>query len=172
MSRFFKISVVGRNPRAASIHRGLAKNISYAKHAAIVQINVITRVSSTRKPRPCSASTSNTSRPVSSTPGKGSTFTLYLPLNFMPAAAANALRPVTQTVRTVTAPEAPQEILIDDRESINRGDAVVLIVEDDPRFSEILLGMAREALGNYGCRVPVWTGFGAGAGDEPFDDGR
>jgi HAMP domain-containing protein/signal transduction histidine kinase/DNA-binding response OmpR family regulator len=95
---------------------------------------------------------------VSSTPGKGSVFTLYLPLNFMPAAAANALRPITQTVRTVTAAETPQEIVIDDRESINRGDAVVLIVEDDPRFSEILLGMAREA-GFKG----IVTGEGAAA---------
>ncbi|HXJ02914.1 MAG TPA: response regulator, partial [Micropepsaceae bacterium] len=83
---------------------------------------------------------------VSSTPGRGSTFTLYLPLNFVPAAASvNAARPTTQTVRAITATDTPQEILIDDRDSINRGDAVVLIVEDDQRFSEILLNMAREA---------------------------
>jgi HAMP domain-containing protein/signal transduction histidine kinase/DNA-binding response OmpR family regulator len=95
---------------------------------------------------------------VSSTPGKGSIFTLYLPLNFMPAAAANATRPITQTVRAVTATEKTQEILIDDRDSINRGDAVVLIVEDDQRFSEILLNMARET-GFKG----IVTGEGASA---------
>ncbi|HEX3487373.1 MAG TPA: response regulator, partial [Micropepsaceae bacterium] len=80
---------------------------------------------------------------VSSTPGRGSTFTLYLPLNFVPA-AGNMARPMTQTVRAVAASEPLQEILIDDRDSINRGDAVVLIVEDDQRFAEILLNMARE----------------------------
>ena len=36
-------------------------------------------------------------------------------------------------------------MLIDDRETISRGDPVVLIVEDDPRFASILLNMAREA---------------------------
>jgi signal transduction histidine kinase/DNA-binding response OmpR family regulator/HAMP domain-containing protein len=95
---------------------------------------------------------------VSSTPGRGSIFTLYLPLNFVPAPSASAARPVTQSVRAITSAETAQEILIDDRDSINRGDAVVLIVEDDQRFSEILLGMAREA-GFKG----IVTGEGASA---------
>ncbi len=34
---------------------------------------------------------------------------------------------------------------LDDRDTINRGDPVVLIVEDDPRFASILLTMAHEA---------------------------
>ncbi len=54
-------------------------------------------------------------------------------------------RPATQTVRAVAASETPQETIIDDRDAINRGDAVVLIVEDDHRFAVILLNMAREA---------------------------
>jgi len=48
-------------------------------------------------------------------------------------------------VRAVAASETPQETIIDDRDAINRGDAVVLIVEDDQRFATILLNMAREA---------------------------
>ena len=43
------------------------------------------------------------------------------------------------------AQETAQEVLIDDRETISRGDPVVLIVEDDQRFAAILLNMAREA---------------------------
>jgi len=81
---------------------------------------------------------------VSSTPGKGSTFTLYLPLNFVPVTVAPAARAV-QTVRAVAAMETAQESLADDRDLINRGDSVVLIVEDDQAFAGILLGMAREA---------------------------
>jgi HAMP domain-containing protein/signal transduction histidine kinase len=74
---------------------------------------------------------------VQSTPNKGSVFTLYLPLNFVPATAVSQARATTvQTVRAVTAAET-QEPLIDDRDSINRGDAVVLIVEDDQRFATI-----------------------------------
>jgi CheY-like chemotaxis protein len=82
---------------------------------------------------------------VNSTPGKGSTFTLYLPLNFVPATAPAMARPMTQTVRAVAAIETRQETIIDDRDAINRGDAVVLIVEDDQPFASILLNMAREA---------------------------
>jgi signal transduction histidine kinase len=82
---------------------------------------------------------------VNSTPGKGSTFTLYLPLNFVPANAPAMARPATQTVRAVAAIETRQETIIDDRDAIKRGDAVVLIVEDDPPFASILLNMARDA---------------------------
>jgi signal transduction histidine kinase/DNA-binding response OmpR family regulator len=83
---------------------------------------------------------------VQSTPHKGSVFTLYLPLNFMPATAVSQARAATvQTVRAVTAPTEAQEPLLDDRDAINRGDAVVLIVEDDQRFATILLTMARES---------------------------
>ena len=81
---------------------------------------------------------------VDSTPGKGSTFTLYLPLHFVPAPAQAPSRAVSTQVRAVVQ-ETAQEVLIDDRETISRGDRVVLIVEDDQRFAVILLNMAREA---------------------------
>jgi HAMP domain-containing protein/signal transduction histidine kinase/DNA-binding response OmpR family regulator len=85
---------------------------------------------------------------VNSTPGKGSMFSLYLPLNFAPAVSIQ--RPNGPTFRAVTAqniilPEAPQATVADDRDTISRGEAVVLIVEDDQRFGSILLTMAREA---------------------------
>ncbi len=81
---------------------------------------------------------------VDSTLSKGSTFTLYLPLHFVPAPAQAPSRAVSTQVRAVVQ-EPAQEVLIDDRETISRGDRVVLIVEDDQRFAVILLSMAREA---------------------------
>ncbi|MDR6533365.1 HAMP domain-containing protein/signal transduction histidine kinase/CheY-like chemotaxis protein [Caulobacter rhizosphaerae] len=91
---------------------------------------------------------------VVSTPGQGSTFTLYLPLNFSPAAQpqmTQPLRPATSPVQTfrLSTTEAgsvePAETVVDDREQIEPGDAVVLIVEDDTRFASILLSLVRDS---------------------------
>jgi HAMP domain-containing protein/signal transduction histidine kinase/CheY-like chemotaxis protein len=87
---------------------------------------------------------------VVSTPGVGSTFTLYLPLNFSPAAqsllpARPAAPPATFRFSTADAPSyEPVETVVDDREQITPGDPVVLIVEDDPRFASILLSLVRD----------------------------
>jgi HAMP domain-containing protein/signal transduction histidine kinase/DNA-binding response OmpR family regulator len=90
---------------------------------------------------------------VVSTPGQGSIFTLYLPLNFSPAAQtqpAAPLRPATSPVQTfrLSTMEAgtaePAETVVDDREQIEPGDAVILIVEDDTRFASILLSLVRD----------------------------
>jgi len=84
-------------------------------------------------------------------PGKGSTFTLYLPLNFSPAqapspaaraAAAAAPRPM---MLPSAFSEEPVEAVADDRDAIASTDSVVLIVEDDPRFASILLSLVRES---------------------------
>jgi CheY-like chemotaxis protein len=60
-----------------------------------------------------------------------------------------AMRLPNTTVRAVApsiaGTDTPQEHVADDRETVQRGDPVVLIVEDDSRFASILLGMAREA---------------------------
>ncbi|RAK56389.1 hybrid sensor histidine kinase/response regulator [Phenylobacterium soli] len=88
---------------------------------------------------------------VTSQPGKGSTFTLYLPLNFSPAqqpspaaraAAAAMPRPM---LMPSTFSEEPVEAVADDRDDIGSSDSVVLIVEDDPRFASILLSLVRES---------------------------
>ncbi|CAN5297363.1 HAMP domain-containing protein [soil metagenome] len=90
---------------------------------------------------------------VVSTPGQGSTFTLYLPLNFSPAAQSQPsqpLRPATSPVQTFrlstmeTGSAEPAETVVDDREQIEPGDAVILIVEDDTRFASILLSLVRD----------------------------
>jgi len=83
---------------------------------------------------------------LASKPGEGSTFTLYLPLNYTgparepaPTGApvhAHAPVPVLTIVKS-------DEAIPDDREAIHPGDSVLLIVEDDPHYARILLGIAR-----------------------------
>jgi len=86
---------------------------------------------------------------VRSRPGSGSIFTLYVPLNFSPQAQPQGQpRPQTAMVRTF-APGALQsenaELVVDDRDEVRPNDAVVLIVEDDPRFASILLQLVRDS---------------------------
>jgi len=98
---------------------------------------------------------------VESKPGRGSIFTLFLPLNFSPQAQApaslRALAPRGLTVISTLSDEVI-EAVADDRDVIIAGDSVVLIVEDDPRFASILLALVRDS-GFKG----VVTGEGAAA---------
>ncbi|HEY9217929.1 MAG TPA: HAMP domain-containing protein [Phenylobacterium sp.] len=86
---------------------------------------------------------------VTSTSGKGSVFTLFLPLNFSPAAqspsASRLLSSTTARAFSPALPEEPVEAVADDRDVISSTDSVVLIVEDDPRFASILLSLVRDA---------------------------
>jgi CheY-like chemotaxis protein len=85
-----------------------------------------------------------------STPGVGSTFTLYLPLRYVGPTAAS--RPATGTSSllahspglAVIAPERPIEQIPDDRLDIEPGDAILLIVEDDPHYARIMVDLARD----------------------------
>jgi CheY-like chemotaxis protein/signal transduction histidine kinase/HAMP domain-containing protein len=85
-----------------------------------------------------------------STLGKGSTFTLFLPLAYMgPASGARAgAQPATAEPRApfqpVVLPAARPETVADDRDDLRPGDPVLLIVEDDPHYARVLLGLARE----------------------------
>jgi CheY-like chemotaxis protein/signal transduction histidine kinase len=93
---------------------------------------------------------------VVSTPGRGSTFTLYLPASYLPARTASQQpRPapaIREAPRRLAAPEteepsAPPPLtgeLDDDRESIRPTDRVLLLVEDDLPFARILSDMAHE----------------------------
>jgi HAMP domain-containing protein/signal transduction histidine kinase/DNA-binding response OmpR family regulator len=101
---------------------------------------------------------------VASSTGRGSTFTLYLPQNFAAQAqSVPAARPAVAAARSMITSssvriEPAEERVEDDRDAINRGDPVVLIIEDDPRFASILLSLAHES-GFKG----IVTGQGAAA---------
>jgi CheY-like chemotaxis protein len=86
-----------------------------------------------------------------STPGKGSTFTLYLPQTYVGPAGAtmtpadgksSAISPLQ--LSAVNATEIPAEHIEDDRSSLQPEDAVLLVVEDDPHYARVLRDLARD----------------------------
>jgi HAMP domain-containing protein/CheY-like chemotaxis protein/signal transduction histidine kinase len=87
-----------------------------------------------------------------STPGKGSTFTLYLPQTYVGPAtqtASAASLPhhgprLELPASAITAMEDPIEAPEDDRDNIQPGDAVLLIVEDDIHYARVLCDLSRE----------------------------
>ncbi len=87
-----------------------------------------------------------------STPGLGSTFTLFLPVTYLGPSLGNMGLPTDvgaesphrmPSFPTVRAPERAIETLPDDREELVPGQPTLLIVEDDPHYARILLDQAR-----------------------------
>ena len=79
-----------------------------------------------------------------SAPDSGSAFTLYLPIKYVgsttaprPAATSIVPAPTVAIERTI-------EQIPDDRLEIQAGDAILLIVEDDPHYARILIDLARD----------------------------
>jgi len=84
---------------------------------------------------------------LTSVHGQGSIFTLYLPLHYAGPEGAQAARSLENgaDARSVIAlPMAREEHILDDRDSIVPGDTVLLVIEDDPHYARILLGLARD----------------------------
>ncbi|HLX86149.1 MAG TPA: HAMP domain-containing protein [Terriglobales bacterium] len=85
-----------------------------------------------------------------SAPGRGSTFTLYLPQTYVgPSSAATAERHspasvLPKTLSVVGVAEHPIEKIPDDRENLLPDDAVLLIVEDDPHYARVLRDLSRD----------------------------
>jgi CheY-like chemotaxis protein len=86
-----------------------------------------------------------------SAPGAGSTFTLYLPLAYTGPARAvtapvteRAPAPATPVTLPVLAVAKAEEVVADDRDEIDEGDMVLLVVDDDPHYARVVLGLARD----------------------------
>src|SRR5207247_7428560 len=109
---------------------------------------------------------------VSSAPGEGSVFTLYLPRTYVPSrvVTAQASQKSPQRLKEIEAAWTPAETfddqaltllsresgaIVDDRNEIQDGDRAVLIVEDDINFAKILLELAREK--GFKGRVGTWA---------------
>ncbi|MBV8651415.1 MAG: response regulator, partial [Alphaproteobacteria bacterium] len=85
-----------------------------------------------------------------SQPGVGSTFTLYLPLRYTGPSTPQRGVPAPQGANVVPlssarAAEPVLEQVPDDRANAQPGDAVLLIVEDDPHYARIMADLARQA---------------------------
>jgi hypothetical protein len=85
-----------------------------------------------------------------STPGVGSTFTLFLPLTYVGASTAlkSEVAPnnVVQLSEAVAARRADRtaDHVGDDRNEIERGDAILLIVEDDTHYARVLVDLGHD----------------------------
>ncbi|HXN66733.1 MAG TPA: HAMP domain-containing protein, partial [Bradyrhizobium sp.] len=83
-----------------------------------------------------------------STPGKGSTFVLYLPLKYSGPTVAPRVSASSQYSVTPAIPAVAQERVIeqlpDDRLTLEPGDTILLIVEDDPHYARVLVDLARD----------------------------
>ncbi|MDB5869514.1 MAG: putative Signal transduction histidine kinase, partial [Polaromonas sp.] len=86
---------------------------------------------------------------LASVHGKGSVFTLYLPLHYAGPNGATAaeraeIKLSQPTHSTAALPAGREEQIADDRDSIVAGDLSLLVIEDDPHYARILLGLARD----------------------------
>src|SRR5580658_2324292 len=86
-----------------------------------------------------------------SMPGRGSTFTLYLPIKYV--GPSNAVRggqggplPFADqiAIHAAVMQEHPVEAITDDRLDIQPGDNILLVVEDDPHYARIMVDLARD----------------------------
>jgi len=110
-----------------------------------------------------------------SAPGKGSSFTLYLPQTYIgPTMTISAPAPTQRAAHSASheaaaeAPtllatpafrgEHPVAVSPDDSDILTSGDAVLLVVEDDPYYRQVMMDLARDR----GFKVIVaTTGHGA-----------
>ena len=97
--------------------------------------------------RACSAARSS----CAATPGKGSTFTLYLPLKYVGPSGVVRVAPDAPALVEKTQPSyAPPERARSSRSRTTGstscpGDSILLIVEDDPHYARVIMDLARDS---------------------------
>ncbi|HEX4664801.1 MAG TPA: response regulator, partial [Terriglobales bacterium] len=91
-----------------------------------------------------------------SAPGRGSTFTLYLPQTYVGPSTASAAAIAAGTQSDSSASVSPVRIsssvvtehviekIGDDRDNLQADDAILLIVEDDPHYARVLRDLSRD----------------------------
>ena len=87
-----------------------------------------------------------------STPGQGSSFTLYLPIKYVGPStgvkppANEGARPTVQAPAMLPRATADRivEHVADDRLEIEPGDSILLVVEDDPHYARVIMDLARD----------------------------
>jgi CheY-like chemotaxis protein/signal transduction histidine kinase len=86
-----------------------------------------------------------------STPGTGSTFTLYLPQTYLgsssinvPARDAEAAAAAVRQLPPVTLADVAAQRIEDDRETLSPEDTALLIVEDDTHYARVLCDLAHD----------------------------
>ncbi|MFR0690815.1 response regulator [Enterobacterales bacterium AE_CKDN230030158-1A_HGKHYDSX7] len=112
---------------------------------------------------------------VSSESGKGSVFSLLLPLSYQAPAEVEAVSTPAPIVAPAPAPVPPPVVrapaaaaFADDRDQVNVGQRCVLVVEDEPKFARILYDLAREL--GYRCLVAMGAEEGLRLADEHGPD--
>jgi len=108
---------------------------------------------------------------VASTPGEGSVFTLSLPLVYVPGSVSPPPVPVRAAelpaaAAPVEPPATPRGLapavqVDDDREQLRSDARMILVIEDDPRFAEILRDLAHEL--GFQCLVAQTANEGLAA---------
>jgi CheY-like chemotaxis protein/signal transduction histidine kinase/HAMP domain-containing protein len=88
-----------------------------------------------------------------STPGVGSTFTLYLPQRYAGPSVSTKVSTEGGSSRALAArgstlpvrlPDRPIETVADDRDDLQPTDTTLLIVEDDPHYARVLVDLAHD----------------------------
>jgi HAMP domain-containing protein/CheY-like chemotaxis protein/signal transduction histidine kinase len=88
---------------------------------------------------------------LSSVAGSGSTFTLYLPLQYVGAAYSRGIlqsqekaMAVQPAFQPVVLPIVTREEIPDDRDNLGSGEPILMVVEDDPHYARVLVNLAKE----------------------------
>ncbi|HEX3651920.1 MAG TPA: HAMP domain-containing protein [Rhizomicrobium sp.] len=79
-----------------------------------------------------------------SNPDVGSTFTLFLPLRYVGPSSTSRIAEAPPVRHQSAPPERAHEQVADDRHNLAPGEPLLLVVEDDPHYTRIMIDLAHE----------------------------